>query len=396
MKLFQKLIELGEKKIGTSASREAQNLIINHVKQKITSSVAQTENFNVSITSNQKSQIKNSKDEIIDSYLYDNTGTKGVSITAPMYYIGYGIKKINKNKAKGKILVFVYNFFVHRIYQVYKAYNAGATAVILISNNRSYIQRGIGYPSTYDHCPIPVVGINQEHWDKIKNEKKITIDYSCSIENVLGTNVIFDFPSRANTESSVDKKIVIAAHYDSWHAGAHDNCIANQLLVDLLDNLIDKKDGKSKLLYSIRAIFFDGEETGLLGSKFHSEHNNLDRYSLYLNLEMPIPSKKGSFRTFFYSHHKELRRSFTVSFLLKNFFLPIPLRLYYKLIPFFPGDMDFFYKKNIPSISTFCSNPYYHTIKDTSDCIDFDQYDWVLNFLLKTIKIFDGFQFKSN
>ena len=130
---------------------------------------------------------------------------------------------------------------------------------------------------------IPAIGIKKSDWEFIKNspDKSIEIQYSTNYKNIESTNIIFDLQK----ENQSKKTIVIGAHYDSWYDGCHDNCIAVQLLVDILESINNNKE--KKLSNPIRAIFFDAEELSLIGSRFHVNNNqDVDNYGFYLNLEM--------------------------------------------------------------------------------------------------------------
>ena len=57
------------------------------------------------------------------------------------------------------------------------------------------------------------------------------------------------------------KVIVVGAHYDSWHAGAIDNCTAVGSLLFIADAIRDVP-----LAYTVVLAGWDAEEIGLTGS----------------------------------------------------------------------------------------------------------------------------------
>jgi hypothetical protein len=365
MELFERLIAIGEKKAGTPAGLRAKSAIIDAIKSACPHAAIREEPFPVELQLESKASVTASSFSI-DSYLYENTGASGTSVEAEVIYVGNFIAPHERHRIRNKIVVFRHSAVFHRIYQTTVAYQYGAKAVILVSNRSGHIHRGVAYPPRIGRCPIPAVGILKSEWEKIEQRlkaddlKKLRIDFAAKIEKLTSTNIIVDFPgSRPGT-------IVLGAHYDSWHAGAHDNCISVQILLDLIKRL--------KTSHSLRAIFFDAEEIGLCGSVYHVNNNDISDYKLYLNIEMPVPTRTGKTKTIWYSSHGLVKKSVRrMSCLLKRRW-PISFKWYYKIAPTYPADSDAFYHKGIPCISTYCRNPHYHTVLDVKENIKLEEY----------------------
>ena len=95
-----------------------------------------------------------------------------------------------------------------------------------------------------------------------------------------------------------DSLIVITAHYDhlggmgskTFFPGANDNASGISLLLNLA-----KYYSENKPNYSIGFICFSGEEAGLLGSKYFSEHPliNLNKIRFLINLDLTGTGEEG-------------------------------------------------------------------------------------------------------
>ena len=83
-------------------------------------------------------------------------------------------------------------------------------------------------------------------------------------ETVHGRNYILTVPGR-----SADKQIIVGAHYDG--DGAGDNASGVALALATAAGLANAKP-----YYTIKFVFFDGEEDGLLGSKYYAGHMSAD------------------------------------------------------------------------------------------------------------------------
>jgi aminopeptidase S len=101
-----------------------------------------------------------------------------------------------------------------------------------------------------------------------------------SLPNFSGTNIVADVPAR-----KPGKVLLLGAHYDrvAQGQGAVDNAGSCAVLLRLLASF------KAKPLenYSIRAVFFDLEEGGLVGSQaYFAKNQNSEKPALALNLDI--------------------------------------------------------------------------------------------------------------
>ena len=101
-----------------------------------------------------------------------------------------------------------------------------------------------------------------------------------TFQTFSGTNIVVDIPGKNS-----GKQILLGAHYDrvAQGQGVVDNGASCAVLLQLLTDL------KSKPLqnYSVRVVFFDVEERGLLGSQaYFAKSGDGDKPALAINLDV--------------------------------------------------------------------------------------------------------------
>ncbi len=138
----------------------------------------------------------------------------------------------------------------------------------------------------------PVLNIVQKHLQK-SSRLDLEIEMSDN-ENYLISNVIGYLPSSVGSDSL----LVITAHYDhlgmlgnSYFPGANDNASGVAMMLDLAKEFSEAGNQK----YNIAFMAFAGEEIGLLGSKYQSEHPylDLDKIKFLINLDMVGTGSEG-------------------------------------------------------------------------------------------------------
>jgi len=130
-----------------------------------------------------------------------------------------------------------------------------------------------------------------------ENVKKISLKIDARlIEDYQTQNVVGFLPGKV----CPDTFLVIGAHYDhlgmmgdqTYFPGANDNASGTAMLLDLANYFSDTANmGK----YSIAFIFFTGEEAGLLGSEYYTEHPlfPLKNIKFMLNIDMVGTGSEG-------------------------------------------------------------------------------------------------------
>jgi aminopeptidase YwaD len=175
----------------------------------------------------------------------------------------------------------------------------GATALLIY--NSSAIEDGLKFDIQSKAAPavIPVLYITKKAWGKYCNDETATLDIKLKVlieeKKRYGHNVIgFINNNAANT-------IIIGAHYDHLgfgedhtslhtgatpeiHNGADDNASGSAALIELSKLLKTSKLIHNNYLF----ISFSGEELGLFGSKYFTEHPSMDltTANYMVNLDM--------------------------------------------------------------------------------------------------------------
>jgi hypothetical protein len=380
--LLDRLAALGEKKAGTAAGQQARALIRERLAQGPAGLEIREERFPVRISAGSRAVLARG-DRGFEATLYDNTGLTGELTAGDLLVAGRRLSPRRASLARGRIVVFCNNLLIqHRLQQVPVAYQAGAAGVVIGSDCPVHLRRGLGFPPILGECPIPAISVSRADYRALRCAPVDgwTIRYHAEVKDAEAVNLVADLPGAGGRRG----RIVLGAHYDTWCDGAQDNGVAVVLLLDLLATF-----AREPLGHDLRAIFFDAEEIGILGSAHHVQSNDLGDYRAYLNLEMPVPARGGRLKGFLYTHHAILKRTFSRLGLLGRGILPLPLGLFYRIAPIFPADVDAFYRSGIPCATTFCSNPNLHTPGDTVANIRMDQYAAVRDFLAGMIRRID-------
>ena len=175
----------------------------------------------------------------------------------------------------------------------------GAAAVIVFNSGTT--DDGLKFESKSKASPIniPVLYISKETKDKFLKDETATLDIKMKIlveeKKRTGHNVI------GYIDNNAASTIVIGAHYDhlgygedhnsmytgaepAIHNGADDNASGTAAMIETSKLLKASKFKKNNYLF----IAFSGEELGLYGSKYFTEHSTIDiaTVNYMINLDM--------------------------------------------------------------------------------------------------------------
>ena len=149
-------------------------------------------------------------------------------------------------------------------------------------------QKKLTWSVARDHYKIPVVTVLQYYIPENSKEVSLRITEKFipdfKTENVIGY---------VRGSSMPDSFMVYSAHYDhlgmmgieTYFPGANDNASGISMLLNLASHFTRKEN---KPQYSIAFIAFAGEEAGLVGSKFYTEHPlfDLSKIKFLINLDL--------------------------------------------------------------------------------------------------------------
>ena len=174
----------------------------------------------------------------------------------------------------------------------------GATALIVYDSGDKETDLKFEGKSKLDPVAIPVVFITKEASKKYLSDN--TTDHKIDLNVVIGdkkrsgTNVI------GYLDNGAANTIILGAHFDHlgygedhnslWtgkpeiHNGADDNASGTSTVLELSKLLKKSKLTNNNYLF----IFFSGEELGLYGSKYFTEHPTIDlsKVNYMMNLDM--------------------------------------------------------------------------------------------------------------
>lgn len=189
----------------------------------------------------------------------------------------------------------------------------------------------------------------------------------------------------------IDSFLVITAHYDhlgmmgkkTFFPGANDNASGTAMLLDLVRSYSSLH---SKPKYAIAFMSFSGEEAGLLGSTYYTEHPMfpLSKIKMLLNLDMVgsgsdgVTIFNGSTYPREYAKLDSLNKAHNLNILLKSKGL-------YK-----GSDHYLFHLKNVPNLffNTGGKEVGYHVVGDNFESLPFTVYENLFKLIDAYLKTF--------
>ena len=180
-----------------------------------------------------------------------------------------------------------------------KAMDKGASAVILFNSSTDDDKLSFNAKDKAERLGIPVIYISKTAAEKYLKDRQTALDIKFTTDigekKRLGHNVIgFIDNNAANT-------VVLGAHFDhlgygedggsmhrtgekAIHNGADDNASGTAALIELARLLKSSKAKNNNYLF----IAFSGEELGLFGSKYFTEHPTVELKSIdyMINMDM--------------------------------------------------------------------------------------------------------------
>ncbi len=206
-----------------------------------------------------------------------------------------------------------------------------------------------------------------------KKIKKITVNIDAIYERNYQTSNVIGY-----IKGEVDTFIVLTAHLDHlgtmgknvFFPGAHDNASGCAMVLNLAKYYSMRK---CKPHYGLVFMFFSGEELGLLGSRFYTEHPlfPLSKIKFLINLDLMGSGDEGV--------------QIVNSTIYKNQYdIMLKINEKYKLLPQIKkrgpaanSDHYFFYVKGVPSFFIYSLGKYkqYHNVFDNRENIPLSGYE---------------------
>ena len=193
----------------------------------------------------------------IETFAYSGAG----EVTAAVVDLGDGGPSDYEGKdVKGKVVLVDRSETYHRSVQIEQAQDRGAAAMLLISASPdNLVQTGAVRWAMRPPASIPAVTMGagdgaraaRAHGGRRGDARRSS--RRARVVDVVGRNVV---GVRRGT-TYPDRYIVVAGHYDSWYAGAFDNCTAVGSLARMVE-----PDANPDPAYTTIYVGWDAEEVG--------------------------------------------------------------------------------------------------------------------------------------
>ncbi len=313
----------------------------------------------------------------VQSLPYSGAG----SVTAPVVDVGTGMPSDFDGKdVKGKIVLVDNGGTYHRTVQVENIMSRGGVGMIYVSTSpKNLIQTGSVRWGQRPPASIPAVTVGADAGAALRERlgagaQALRLQVQGERVDALTRNVI---GIRRGT-THPDRYIVVAGHYDSWYAGANDNCTA---IGTLLSTVAANKDIAPA--YTMIYIGWGAEEPGLVGSyTWLWRHQDLvPRIALNINLEETatasfsggMPTSTPSPTVTFGSTAPAMVALATAAQATSVVIPPVvaPVTGYRAISGgIIATDLEGFYAQGVQALSTSSSSPYYHTTEDVADNVN--------------------------
>jgi hypothetical protein len=279
----------------------------------------------------------------------------------------------------------------------------GATAVFIF--NTSGIGDGLKFDGKEkaEVVSIPVIYLTREAAKKYLADESASLDIKLKVDirekKRTGTNVVGYIDNGAPTT------IILGAHFDHLgygedgnsrevekkgqiHNGADDNASGTAAVIELARLLKNAKYKNNNYLF----IAFSGEELGLFGSKYFTEHPTIDLGSVNYMINMDMVGRLSDSTHVITVGGYGTSPSWGEIYNLKG-----KKSLYHNNIVFHfdssgtgPSDHTSFYLKNIPVLFYFTGiHPDYHKPTDDFDKINYTGEMYVVKHILSVIEAED-------
>jgi aminopeptidase YwaD len=327
------------------------------------------EDFHVPLFNEERTRLTVAgKDLPAESFAYGGTGR----VAAGIVDVGVGRPADYAGKdVAGKIVMVSRDEAFHRTSQLAQVIARGGAAMLYVSGSPdNLIQEGAVRFAQFAPAPIPTVSVGAQDGATLRAALaqdaglEVTLEVEASREDAVARNVIG--VRRGTTHPG--KVIVVGAHYDSWHAGAIDNCTAVGSLEFIAAAIRDVP-----LAYTVVLAGWDAEEIGLTGSyDWVARHRDrLGDIVANINLEMTA-AEAGANALRFGTSGAKLTAIVKQAAAANGYVATdLPATVVRQISGgILPTDIQPFYSAGVQGFSTFTSTPFYHTPQDVPERVD--------------------------
>jgi aminopeptidase YwaD len=275
----------------------------------------------------------------------------------------------------------------------------GATAVILYNSSASDDNLSFNKKDRSELLPVPVFYVSRESSKKYFSDKTATLNLKLGTDigekSRVGHNVIGYIDNRAATT------VVLGAHFDHLgygedgnsmlktgekliYNGADDNASGTAALIELARILKNSKAKNNNYLF----IAFSGEELGLFGSKYFTEHPTIDLSTVNYMLNMDMVGRLNDSTKILSIGGYGTSPQWAAVINKEDKKLPFVIKIDSSGTG--PSDHTSFYRKDIPVLFFFTGqHKDYHRPTDDADKINYTGELYVVNYINNIITNLD-------
>ncbi|MBI3139961.1 MAG: M28 family peptidase [Sphingobacteriales bacterium] len=283
-----------------------------------------------------------------------------------------------------------------------KAKDRGATAVILYNTSATDDKLVFNGKDKSDRLSIPVLYIRKEAAAKYLKDPSATIHVkftvSLSEKKRTGYNVV------GYQDNGAATTVVLGAHFDhlgygedgnsrntskepAIHNGADDNASGTAALIELAKKLKVSKAKKNNYLF----IAFSGEELGLYGSKYFTEHPTIELKAVNYMINMDMVGRLNDSSKTLTVGGYGTSPNWSMFYFPKATRINTPSLLYkFDSSGTGPSDHTSFYRKDIPVLFFFTGlHTDYHKPSDDPDKINYKGEYLIVSHILRLVEWYD-------
>jgi aminopeptidase YwaD len=282
-----------------------------------------------------------------------------------------------------------------------KANDRGASAVILYNSSSIEDKLAFNTKDRSEKLAIPVIYVSKEVANKYFADKTATLNVKMRIgiseKNRRGTNVL------GYIDNGAAKTVILGAHFDHLgygedgnsrntsheagiHNGADDNASGTAALIELARKLKMSSATNSNYLF----VAFSGEELGLYGSKYFTDHPTIDLKSVNYMINMDMVGRLSD------STKVLTVGGYGTSPSWGTYYLGLALGKKQEIQYRFdssgtgPSDHTSFYRKDIPVLFYFTGlHTDYHKPSDDADKINYSGAALIVQHIMSVIESLD-------
>lgn len=374
----------GDKKAAVYISKQYERI----GAKPIGDSYFQDFNFNVNVFHGNMKLSVDGKELVAGKEFVMREFSNGAKGEYKLYYIdqkNFNIEKVigdlNKPKFENTFIVIDFTFLRAHSKEINQLYKTKMKGIIKVWDTplkfyKAYSSKVIDQTIVWVDNTFP------------KNAKKIKIDVDNKLlKDYKSSNVIAQIKGKSSTDSTM----VFVAHYDHlghlgkdiYYSGANDNASGTAMLLSLAEYYSKKENTPN---YTMVFLSVAGEEVGLLGSTYYTEHPllPLDKIKYLINLDMIADNSKDVNVEISPEGEKGLERFNSIN---------TRLNLFTKLNKGeLSGNSDHFpfANKHVPSIffimETGDAFKIYHTLQDNYENLYLDNYQKMFTLLTEFVK----------